>query len=118
MAQACGTLVDAEFLPWTPQRGSTEPIDSGAALSRFLEERASFLAETSLYGYLHTRAGMRYPELFDDDPFVASINVAKWHLWLDCLADLSVYAGSRLAQDGPRIATNRTCDGRPGGLGP
>jgi hypothetical protein len=78
-----------------------QPIDSLEALSRFLDERASFVAQTSLYGYLRTRAGMRYPELFDDDPFVAAINVAKWHVWLDCLSDISVYAGSRLAQLAP-----------------
>jgi hypothetical protein len=77
------------------------PIDSTAALARFLDERASFLAQTSLYGYLQTRAGMRYPELFDDDAFVASINVAKWQIWLDCLSDLAVYAGSRIAQHRP-----------------
>jgi hypothetical protein len=45
---------------------------------------------------------MRYPELFTDDPFVASINIAKWHVWLDCLSDIAVYAGSRLAQRAPR----------------
>jgi hypothetical protein len=45
---------------------------------------------------------MRYPELFDDDSFVAAINIAKWHVWLDCLLDLTVFAGSRLAQHAPR----------------
>jgi len=79
-----------------------EPITSPESLSRFLDSRASFVAQTSLYGYLRTRAGMRYPELFDDDAFVASINLAKWHLWLDCLSDLSVHAGARLAQHSPR----------------
>ncbi len=79
-----------------------EPIDSPEALGRFLNTRASFIAQTSLYGYLRTRAGMRYPELFDDDEFVVGINHAKWHNWLDCLGDLSVYAGSRLAQVEPR----------------
>lgn len=79
-----------------------EPIDSPAALARFIDERASFVAQTSLYGYLRTRAGMRYPELFDDDSFVAAINIAKWHLWLDCLMDLTVFAGSRIAQQAPR----------------
>jgi hypothetical protein len=79
-----------------------ERIDSPEALARFLDKRASFVAQTSLYGYLRTRAGMRYPELFDDDPFVASINIAKWHVWLDCLSDLAVFAGSRLAQQSPR----------------
>lgn len=102
-------------LPWRPaqlwaalrshlglRREALEgPIDSAEALGRFLDERASFLAQTSLYGYLQTRAGMRYPELFDDDEFVVSINVAKWQLWLDCLSDLAVYAGSRIAQHRP-----------------
>jgi hypothetical protein len=84
-------------------RGATaEPIDTPQALARFLDQRASFVAQTSLYGYLRTRAGMRYPELFTDDRFVASINIAKWHVWLDCLSDLGVYAGSRMAQGAPR----------------
>jgi 2'-5' RNA ligase len=84
------------------REAAQEPIDTPEALSRFLDKRASFVAQTSLYGYLRTRAGMRYPELFDDDPFVASINIAKWHVWLDCLSDLAVYAGSRIAQQAPR----------------
>jgi hypothetical protein len=79
-----------------------EPIETPESLARFLDKRASFIAQTSLYGYLQTRAGMRYPQLFDDDPFVESINIAKWHIWLDCLSDLAVYAGSRLAQHTPR----------------
>lgn len=79
-----------------------EPIDTPAALAAFLQTRASFIAQTSLYGYLRTRAGMRYPELFDDDAFVAGINIAKWHVWLDCLSDIAVYAGSRMAQEAPR----------------
>ena len=77
------------------------PIRSPEDLARYLEERASFVGQTSLYGYLRTRAGMRYPELFDDDPFVESINIAKWHVWLDCLSDLSVHAGGRLAHRVP-----------------
>jgi hypothetical protein len=81
---------------------AAEPIATPEALARFLDQRASFVAQTSLYGYLRTRAGMRYPELFTDDPFVVSINIAKWHVWLDCLSDISVYAGSRLAQQAPR----------------
>jgi hypothetical protein len=84
------------------REAAQEPIRSPEALAMFLDKRASFVAQTSLYGYLRTRAGMRYPELFDDDPFVASINIAKWHVWLDCLSDLAVHAGSRIAQQAPR----------------
>lgn len=80
------------------------PIDTPEALAHFLETRASFIAQTSLYGYLRTRMGMRYPELFDDDVFVVGINVAKWQIWLDCLGDLGVHAGARIAQAHPREA--------------
>jgi len=79
-----------------------QPICDRAELTRFIDTRASFMAQTSLYGYLRTRAGMRYPELFDDDPFVQAINIAKWQIWLACLSDIAVYAGSRLAQHAPR----------------
>jgi hypothetical protein len=63
------------------------------ALQHFLASRSSHVAQTALYGYLRTRAGTRYPELFDDNDFARSINYAKWHVWLACLSDLSVYAG-------------------------
>ena len=72
------------------------PIQDKQSLQEFLNTRASFVAQTSLYGYLRTRAGMRYPELFDDDPFVTAINIAKWQMWLACLSDLAVYTGALL----------------------
>lgn len=83
-------------------RSRREPITDRAGLVYFLDTRASYMAQASLYGYLRTRAGQRYPELFDDDPFVVSINIAKWHIWLACLSDLTVYAGSRIVLQAPR----------------
>lgn len=84
------------------------PIQDREALQEFLYTRASFVAQTSLFGYLRTRTGMRYPELFDDDVFVVSINIAKWQIWLTCLSDLAVYAGGLLMKhsraDGQRVA--------------
>jgi len=76
-------------------------IEDRDGLGEFLHSRASYVAQTSLYGYLRTRAGMRYPELFDDDVFVVSINIAKWYVWLECLSDLSVFAGGLLARRHP-----------------
>jgi len=70
-----------------------EPIGDAAALRQFLRTRTSYVAQSTLYGYLRTRAGVRFPELFDDDRFVVSTNMAKWHVWLACLSDLAVYAG-------------------------
>lgn len=79
-----------------------ERVHDRPTLVRFLNTRASYIAQTSLYGYLRTRAGMRYPELFTDDVFVVSINIAKWQVWLACLSDLAVYAGGMLARQATR----------------
>lgn len=73
-----------------------QPITDSNGLQQFINTRASFMAQSSLYGYLRTRAGMRYPELFNNDDFVVSINIAKWQIWLACLSDLCVYTGGLL----------------------
>lgn len=85
-------------------RAREEPIVDRAGLRRFLETRASFVAQTSLYGYLRTRAGTRYPQLFEDDGFAVAINIAKWQIWLACLSDLAVYTGGLLTRHSPAAA--------------
>jgi len=80
------------------QRNSRIADQNG--LRAFLDSRASFVAQTSLYGYLRTRAGMKYPTLFEDEVFVQSVNIAKWHVWLACLSDLAVFAGGLVVRRG------------------
>lgn len=80
-------------------RRRLEPIRDPAALRAFLQTRAFYVAQMTLYGYLRTRAGVRFPELFEDDQFVASTNIAKWHVWLACLSDLAVHAGRMMRRN-------------------
>jgi hypothetical protein len=89
-----------DVLPSFLRRRNTAIADR-ARLCSFLESQASFVAQTALYGYLRTRAGMRYPVLFDDDGFMRSVNIAKWHIWLACLSDLCVFAGGLLLRRAP-----------------
>ncbi|NJN40261.1 MAG: esterase, partial [Gammaproteobacteria bacterium] len=79
------------------RRNRRERIADPAALQGFLSTRASFIAQSSLYGYLKTRAGISFPKLFENDAFVVSTNIAKWNIWLACLADLAVWAGGLVA---------------------
>ncbi len=76
------------------------PIRDPQALRDYLDTRASFIAQTSLYGYMRTRAGQRYPELFENDGFVELLNAAKWRVWLACLSDLGAFSGGLLARRG------------------
>lgn len=80
----------------TNRKKRQEPVIDPESLGRFLDQRASYVAQMSLYGYLRTRAGVRYFELFHKDDFIAMLNVGKWHVWLDCLADLAIFAGGLL----------------------
>ena len=88
--------------------GRKRTVADAAGLERFLDTRASHIAQTTLYGYFRTRAGTRFPVLFDDDGFVASLNHAKWQMWLACLSDLAVYAGGLLAL-GSRASDPAAC---------
>ena len=91
-----GMSVLAEYLG-AGAAGRKRTIADLAALQKFLDTRSSHIAQTTLYGYLRTRAGTRFPVLFENDAFIVSINHAKWQMWLACLSDLSVFAGGLLA---------------------
>ena len=82
-------------------RGRVPAVDSPQSLRRFVQTRASHVAQTSLYGYLKARSGTRYPELFEHPTFLVSINIAKWQVWLACLSDLCVYAGGLMTLRAP-----------------
>ena len=124
-----GVSLLAEYLG-ARRAGRKRAVADAASLTHFLDTRASLVAQTTLYGYLRTRAGARYPELFENDAFVVSINHAKWQMWLACLSDLAVYAGGLLAHRSPGraaaggAAVRRSVDaildrtGRPDDAGP
>lgn len=82
------------------KRKKIEKITNQATLTAFVSTRASHVSQTSLYGYLRTRAGTRFPELFEHADILESINMAKWHIWLACVSDLCVFVGRLLSQAG------------------
>ena len=74
-------------------------VSDATALAEFLDTRASHVGQISLYGYIRTRAGSRYPELFENDAFLVAVNIAKWQVWIACLSDLAVYAGGLIRRE-------------------
>ena len=86
------------------QRRKNIVLDSPRVLGEFIDARASHVAQTALYGYLKTRAGTRFPELFSHEDMLVSINIAKWNIWLACATDLTIYSGVLLLQIQPQGA--------------
>jgi hypothetical protein len=72
-------------------RRERAPIDSVAALDDFVATRSTYLAQKTLYGYVKTRMGIRYPAMFEDKNIIASLNIAKMHVFAACLSDLTIY---------------------------
>ena len=87
--------------------GRELPICRPLDLAIFINNQASHLAQTSLYGYLRARAGGDFPRLFNDPDFVAAVNVAKWRIWLAAVGDLAIFAGGLLTAGGVAPAVAR-----------
>lgn len=90
-----------EFIARLTMRRESAPLDSVSGLARFVSTRAAFIAQKTLYGYLKTRMGTRYPHMFEDDVFVQSINIAKLQVFAACLSDLALFAARRALRDAP-----------------
>lgn len=70
------------------------PVLNISDLARFADTRAKFATQTTLYGYIKTRAGTRYALLFQDEKYALSINMAKWEIYLAALSDISIYVSA------------------------
>jgi hypothetical protein len=84
-------------------------IQTVDSLSEFIQTRSAYVAQTSLYGYLKTRMGTRFRQVFEDDKFLPSINKAKWHTYGACLSDLAVFAAA-IAGAENRLSENEISD--------
>ncbi len=90
-----------EFFARLKIRRDSGPIDTIDGVCRFVSTRSAFVAQKTLYGYLKTRMGTRYPAMFEDDVIIESVDIAKMHIFAACLSDLAVYAAARALQDDP-----------------
>tara|TARA_R110000868_G_scaffold404574_1_gene682902 strand:- start:110 stop:835 length:726 start_codon:yes stop_codon:yes gene_type:complete len=76
------------------------PIDSIEKAVDFTHSRASYIAQTALFGYLKARMGTRYRVLFEDDVFSQAIRKSAILVFTSCLSDFTIYITSYVARDG------------------
>tara|TARA_Y100001958_G_C21143771_1_gene481732 strand:- start:513 stop:1154 length:642 start_codon:yes stop_codon:yes gene_type:complete len=79
--------------------GLFKNIKSKKDLKNFIQERSAHVTQTTLYGYLKTRIGVKYIAMMEDDRFLESINIAKWNIYVVALADCSFYVYSYLISE-------------------
>ena len=66
------------------------------ALENFIQSKSAWVTQVTLYGYLKTRMGTRYVLHFENDEFMASVNLAKWNIYAIALQDLTFFTFSYL----------------------
>ena len=71
-------------------------INSEHDLRIFIKEKSAFVTQSTLYGYLKTRMGLKQNMMFTDDVFVDSVNKAKWNIFSEAVTDLTFYSVSFL----------------------
>ena len=65
-------------------------------LEDFIQSKSAWVTQVTLYGYLKTRMGTRYVLHFENDEFMASVNLAKWNIYAVALQDLTFFIFSYL----------------------
>ena len=71
-------------------------IKSKSDLQKFIQQRSAHVTQTTLYGYLKTRIGVKYTAMVEDEVFSESINIAKWNIYMVAIADCTFYVFSYL----------------------
>ena len=66
-------------------------------LEDFIQSKSAWVTQVTLYGYLKTRMGTRYVLHFENDKFMASVNLAKWNMYAVALQDLTFFTFSFLS---------------------
>ncbi len=74
-------------------------IRSKSDLQKFIQQRSAHVTQTTLYGYLKTRIGVKYTAMVEDEVFSKSINIAKWNIYMTAIADCAFYTFSYLISE-------------------
>ena len=70
-----------------------EPLASLDQLLAYTDKQAAFVSQVSLYTYIKTRAGTQYPKLFENETYLVSMKMARWHIFGAAVADLAIFYG-------------------------
>ena len=65
-------------------------------LADFVGQNAAFVSQVALYTYVKARAGTSFPKLFENEKFVQSLHIARWHIFAASVVDLALFSAGEL----------------------
>jgi hypothetical protein len=72
------------------------PIATADALSAFLQERASLIAQKCAIDYCRGKTGLASYALFTEQPFLEALDLCRWETFVTVLGDLLIIAEGHL----------------------
>ena len=73
-----------------------DPVKTRQELINFIDGRAAFVSQITLYTYVKARAGTQYPKLFENADFLTSLKIPRWHIYGAAVCDLTLFAAAQL----------------------
>lgn len=73
-----------------------DPIATRHDLVNFIDSRAAYVSQVTLYTYVKARAGTQYPKLFENADFLTSLRIARWHIYGAAVCDLTLFSAAQL----------------------
>jgi len=73
-----------------------DPVTTRQELIDFIDSRAAYVSQITLYTYVKARAGTQYPKLFENADFLTSLKIARWHIYGAAVCDLTLFAAAQL----------------------
>ena len=84
------------LIPHKKIKSKFQNLENLDDLKIFIQERSALVTQSTLYGYLKTRMGLKYTLMFTDKIFLESVDKAKWNIYVSALSDCTLFVYSYL----------------------
>jgi len=84
------------LIPQKKIKSKFQNLENLDDLKIFIQERSALVTQSTLYGYLKTRMGLKYTLMFTDKIFLESVDKAKWNIYVSALSDCTLFVYSYL----------------------
>lgn len=86
------------------------PIVTKDAFTKFVEERASLIAQKCTVDYCRGKTGLASYALFTEQPFLRAFDICRWEAFATVLGDILIVAEGHLRPHVPPEARSRLCE--------
>lgn len=88
-------------------------IETYDQLIEHAEKNAAYVSQVTLYTYVKARAGTQFPKMFENEMFLTSLKIARWHIFGAAVADMALFSAAQfhVAGDLDKEGTQRFATG-------